>query len=65
MTCLTAHPSIAGGYYCGVRMVTRERPLLWGVESTRYHGPNVVSCEIVTGLSWTPLVGAYLPPSTL
>ena len=27
--------------------------------------PNVVSCEIVTRLTWTPLVGAYLPPLTL
>ena len=31
----------------------------------RYHGPNVVSCNIVTGLTRTPLVGAYLPLSTL
>ena len=25
----------------------------------------MVSCEIVTGLTQTPLVGSYLPPSTL
>ena len=42
-------------------MVTRERPVGWGIESMRYHGPNVVSCEIITGLTRTPLVGAYLP----
>ena len=26
---------------------------------------NVVSCKIVIGLIWTPLVGAYLPPLML
>ena len=31
----------------------------------RYNIPNVVSCDIVTRLTWTPLVGAYLPPLTL
>ena len=25
----------------------------------------MVSCELVNGLAWTPLVGAYLPPSTM
>ena len=45
--------------------MTREWPDGWGIESTRFHGPNVVSCEIVTGPTQTPLVGAYFPPSTL
>ena len=31
----------------------------------RYHGPNMVSCELVTGLICTPLVVVYLPPSTI
>ena len=43
----------------------RERPIGWGIESTHYHRPNVVSCEIVTGLTRTPLVGVCLPPLTL
>ena len=30
-----------------------------------YRGPNMVNCEIITGLTRTPLVGVYLPPSTL
>ena len=46
-------------------MVTRERPVRWGIESTLYHGQNVVSCDIVAGLIRSPLVGEYLPPSTL
>ena len=45
--------------------MTRERPFKWGIESTRYHGQNVVRCKILTGLTRTPLVGAYLPTSTL
>ena len=31
----------------------------------RYHGPNMVRCNIITGLTHTPLVGAYLPPLIL
>ena len=45
--------------------MTRERPVVWDIESTRYHGTNLVSFKIVTGLTWTPLVGAYLTLSTL
>ena len=65
VTCLTAHPTSTGGSQGGVEVVTRERLVRWGIESTRYHGPNVVSCYLVTGLIRTPLIGAYLPPSTL
>ena len=43
----------------------RERPVGWGIDSTRYHRPNMVRCDIITGLTRTPLVGAYLPPLTL
>ena len=45
--------------------MTRERTSRWGIESTRFHGPNVVSCKIVTGTTRNPLVGAHLPPLTL
>ena len=31
----------------------------------RYHGTNVVSCTIITGLTQTPLSGTYLSPVTL
>ena len=31
----------------------------------RFHGPNVVSFEIVFGRQKTPIIIAYLPPSTL
>ena len=59
-----AAPRARGGQG-GVGLVMRERTFGWGIESTRYHRPNVVSCEIVTGLTQTPLVGTYLPPLAL
>ena len=46
-------------------MVTRERPVGWGIESTRYHRLNVVICKLVTGLTRNPLVRAYPHSSTL
>ena len=48
-----------------VRLVIRERPEGWDIDSTRLHGPNVVSCEIVTGIQWTPFIRDYLPPSNM
>ena len=45
--------------------MTREKPVGWGIESTRYHIPNVLSCKLVTGIILTPLVSAYLPPPSL
>ena len=48
-----------------VGLVVREWLHGWSVESTRFHGPNVVSCEVISGGKQNPLVRAYLPPSTL
>ena len=31
----------------------------------QFHVPNVVSCKIVSRKQRTPLIGAYLPPTTL
>ena len=31
----------------------------------RFHGTSVVSCILVAGNQLMPLIGAYLPPSTL
>ena len=41
VTCLKARPDSAGVSQGGVGPVTRERPDRWGVESSRFHGPNV------------------------
>ena len=37
----------------------------WILELTRFHGPNVVSYEVVRGTSRTPVIGAHLPMITL
>ena len=42
-----------------------ERTEGWIVDSTRFHGPNMVRCEIVSVNRLMPIIGAYLPPSTL
>ena len=65
VTCLAAQKYSTRGSQGAIGMVMREQPDEWGIESTRFHGPNVVSYKIVTGRTKTPVVGAYLPPSTL
>ena len=56
VTRLMERPSNSGGAQGSFGLVMREQPVGWGIESTRYHGTNVVSCEIVTGLTCTLLV---------
>ena len=65
VTCLVARLSSTRGEQVCVGLETMEMPVGWGVESTCYHSSNGVSCVIVTRLTFTPLVGAYLPPLTL
>ena len=62
---MMARPTSAGGAQGGVILMTRERSVWWDIESMRYHGPNMVSCKLINRLTRTPLVGAYLPLSTL
>ena len=61
MTCSAVRPTSDRGYQGGVGLVTRDRTIGWGVESTRYRRPNVVISEIFNELPQTLLVGAYLP----
>ena len=49
----------------GAGLVIRDRPQGRSLVSMRFHGPNVVSCKVVTHGRRTPIIGAYLPPSTL
>ena len=58
-------PAIARGVQVGVGLVSWDRPMGWSLESTRFHGSNMVSCNIIPGTSRTPIVGGYLPPSIL
>ena len=55
---------MSGGVQGGMRLVIRERPEIWNDESTRFHGPNMVSFGIVSNSERTPLISAYLSPST-
>ena len=49
----------------GIALITRASPTGWHIESTQFHGPNVLSCLIVSGITRTPFIGAYLPPTSL
>ena len=49
----------------GVGMVVRYQPQVWSLESTRFYGPNVVSCDVITDRKQNLLIGAYLTTSTL
>lgn len=48
----------------GIALVYRNSDY-WQIESVRKHGPNVISCELVTGPRRVPLVGVYIPPNDL
>ena len=61
MKCSKAHPSSAGGVQGRIGLVTRERTDRWGIESTRFHGLNMVIWDKVTRPVRTPTVGAHLP----
>jgi exonuclease III len=60
VTCSRALPNQGG-----VALITRANPEGWHIESTRFHGPNVLSCIINSGDKRMPLIGAYLPASSL
>ena len=47
VTFLTTCPYSAGVDHKGIGLLKRERPVRWGIESTRYHGPNVVIYKMV------------------
>ena len=65
VVCYQAVVNTARGVQVGVGMVVRERSYRWSVELTRFHRGNMVICEIVSGGQQTPIIGAYLPLSTL
>ena len=46
----------------GIALAYRDSDY-WQVESIQRHGPNVMSCILVTGNRCHPLVGAYIPPA--
>ena len=65
VVCLLMITTAAGDTQWGVCLVVRDQLQVWSVESTRFHRPNVVSCEVITDRKRTPIFGKDLPPSTL
>jgi hypothetical protein len=47
----------------GVALFYRSNASQWTIEGTRTHGPNVLSCSLVTGSRRFSLLCVYIPPS--
>ena len=65
MVCLLMINTATGGAQGGVRLVVWYQPQNWSLESMRFHWLNSVSFEVVTDRNQNPIIGAYLPSSTL
>ena len=65
IVCSVSRSSSASISQGGMFLVSRDRQTGWILELTRFHRPNVVSCEDIRGTSRTPIIGVYLPPTTL
>ena len=65
ISCSTAMATEGRKAKSGVGIFSGERPDTCFVESMCFHGPNMVSCKLVTGNIWTLYIGAYLSSSTL
>ena len=49
----------------GLGLATGDMTEGWEIESTQFHGPNLVSYKIISGTQRTPLIGIYLTLTTL
>jgi hypothetical protein len=47
----------------GIALFYRTENTQWWIEGERAHGPNVVSCVLVSGERRWNVIGAYIPPS--
>ena len=65
VVCSLAITTTAGVKQGLVGLVFIDRPQFWTVYAMCFRRTNVVSCEVDFCVKRTPLVGAYLPPSTL
>jgi hypothetical protein len=45
-----------------IALIFTNNSLYFQVEAQRRHGPNIISCIIVTGKRQHPIIGAYIPP---
>ena len=65
IVCSTERPTSTSGAQVGLSLVSWDWSTGWSLEFMHFHGLNRISCEVVTGKSRNPIVGAYLPPTTL
>ena len=61
VVCSPAAATATGSAQEGVGLVIRERPKVWSVELTRFHGTNVVSCKFISSGQRTLLIREYPP----
>ena len=47
----------------GVALAFRQNSRKWHIEGVKFHSPNVVTAEVVTGVKRWLLVGSYIAPS--
>ena len=59
VVCLKVIMMVDDDIHTGVGMIIRDRPQVWSIESTRFHGTNVVRCKVFTRKR-TPIVISYL-----
>ena len=65
LSCSKAELGPNGGPQGGIGLLEKENQDGWHTESLLFHGPNVLSCVLASGTKRVPLIGGYLPPSTL
>ena len=62
VVCSPASVTATWGAQRVVGLVVQEKMKGYSMESTRFHGLNMVNCEVVSGDHRNPLIGAYLQP---
>ena len=62
--CLLMSMKVAGDAQGGGCLVVRDRLQGCSIDATRFHGPNMVSLEVITDRNRTPIIVSYsrLPP---
>jgi len=63
IVCTKAESAHLGGVALFYRSSCSTSSFSWSVEGIRTHGPNVISCTIVSGSHRWTLIGCYIPPS--
>ena len=61
VVCSLSITTAADGAQGGVGLVVWDQPQGWSIESTRFRGPKLVICKVVTGIKRTP--HCRIPPS--